>query len=119
MNDDGQVIFLNHLVQGVHVRIVELNIEMAGKERYGPQSQFVNATLELTLCRFRLMDRQMNTTTETRRVLSFNLGDAVVQKPGDLGSQDLDLIRENRYGNPGLVHDVQMRFEVLARWVKR
>src|SRR3990170_8800182 len=60
----------------------------------------------------------MDATAESRRLLAFNLRDAVVERPGDVRAHHLDLVGEDGNGDARFVHTFQMRFEVFARRVE-
>ena len=77
---------------------------MAGEERHGAQPQLVDAALKLSRRSFGLMNRQVNTAAEARRVVLFDFGDAIVERSGHLGAHHLDLIRQNTNADAGFVH---------------
>jgi hypothetical protein len=57
MNDNRQVFLPNHLEKRMHHRIVELDVEVTGKQRDREQSEFVNTALQLAFGRLGFVNR--------------------------------------------------------------
>ena len=87
--------------------------------RDGAQAELMDAAGQFPLGFLRFMHRQVDRPDKTLGMLSLHCGNAVVQHPRDVRPHHLHLVGEDRNRDAGLVHDLQMRLEILARRIKR